>query len=433
MSHAKLQPETRSSYSPIGGGAINEKKRLYLQQQQQQQQQEQQQQDSKSLLQLGVGKTNFDPQNQPSHLLHAVMGLDRYPNYVSRWNFDVEDVDRLELALEEQLAKVRTQKEQLSTRNRKFQQIKERVLKYMEQNEEYDFRFDIFKPPSTWKEIQENVLHPKASDAILGSKQFCAASSRDVPPTVDDVLQGNIHVELDMHKLSDWMDEECFDVCSFPLLSKSFCAQIVTVIRCFIQQSKLQEDSSLEDLGRIPFDLDSIGLSWVNDLLFQLVIRPLSRHLFATTEQFEDLDWRQGYVAGYSNMPSENKGAQRHRLVAHTDDSEVTLNVGMGDEDFQGGDLVFWNLRGTEREGQYVGEFHPKMGYALLHSGRHLHEVKQVTKGDRYAYIIWARSWKSLRKNTCPCCWMMRRQQSNSVNSSKAKRPHRCISEPLWN
>jgi len=99
--------------------------------------------------------------------------------------------------------------------------------------------------------------------------------------------------------------------------------------------------------------------------------------------------------------------------------------IGMGDEDFEGGDLAFWNLRGTREEGQLVGEFHPIMGHALLHSGRHLHEVKEVTKGNRYAMIIWARSW-GLRSTTCPCCWMMRRKGSTSVK-------HRCISGPQWN
>ena len=34
---------------------------------------------------VNVGKGNyFDPENIPSHLFHAMMGLDRYPNYLSR-------------------------------------------------------------------------------------------------------------------------------------------------------------------------------------------------------------------------------------------------------------------------------------------------------------------------------------------------------------
>lgn len=274
----------------------------------------------------------------------------------------------------------------------------------------------------------------RASRAIFGSKQFQKRSSSSTTlstpscPSIEDVLNGSVQVELDLALLEDWLDEELFDVYSFPILSESFCSKLREALNKIIEQSK-QDDTLLQDFGRRPVDLDSAGFSWINNLLFHLVMRPLSRQLFGKTEQFADLDWRQGYMAGYSSQPSELKGAQRHRLVPHTDDSEVTLNVGMGD-DFKGGELSFWNLRGTREEGEHVGDFQPRIGHALLHSGRHLHEVKEVTKGNRYAMIIWARSWGSLRNSTCPCCWMMRRQEKGGAHK---KRTHRCINGRQWN
>lgn len=429
MSQANMQSSSRETSPPaqIGGGAINEKKRWFGRETEKASRSSTNDRDHA----LGPGKTNFDPEHVSSHLLHALAGLDRYPNYLSRWNFDLKDVDRLEQALEEQLAKVRLQKQNILAKNEQLRLIRDQVVNKMndddaKQDKGDSSSFDIFQLPSSWQEIKRYVLHPKASNAIFGSRQFRSVQKSSNPPTVEQVLQGQVDIELDLHQLAEWLNEECFDVYSFPLLSKSFCKKIVQAMQCFTEQSKFAE-TKLESFGRNPVDLDSIGLSWVNDLIFHLVIRPLSRHLFSLTEKVEDLDWRQGYLAGYSIAPSEKKGAQRHRLVPHTDDSEVTLNVGMGNEDFQGGELVFWNLRGTPNEGHYVGEFHPKMGYAILHSGRHLHEVKQVTKGDRYAYIIWARSWKSLRRTTCPCCWLMRRQRLPNASN------HRCMSEPQWN
>ena len=195
-----------------------------------------------------------------------------------------------------------------------------------------------------------------------------------------------------------------------------------------------EELDDISPLGRRPIDLDTIGLGWITDLLYHMFIVPISSHLFATTEkltQHDDksesnttqiLDWRQGYVAGYSAVPAERTGATRHRLVPHTDDSEITLNCCLREETFEGGSVVFSGLRGTPTEGQLVGEVQrPSVGTALLHAGRHLHAVSDVTKGDRYALIIWTRSWGRLRHNTCPCCWLNRRQDST------------CICDKRWN
>mmetsp|Transcript_38688 Transcript_38688/g.84053 ORF Transcript_38688/g.84053 Transcript_38688/m.84053 type:complete len:216 (-) Transcript_38688:56-703(-) len=215
------------------------------------------------------------------------------------------------------------------------------------------------------------------------------------------------------------MEQEMFDVYSFPLLSTEFCRRVRNLIRRTVSDGEKEEFKHL-NLGRRPVDLDTVGLGWVNDLLFHLVIRPLSQLLFTETEKFQGLDWRQGYIAGYSVNPSAPAATPRQRLVSHTDDSEVTLNIGLGDE-FEGGALHFRGLRGTDEEGRLLGEFKPQLGTALLHAGRHLHEVTPVTSGDRYAFIIWARSWKSLRNTTCPCCWLNRKQGST------------CVCGPRWN
>ena len=394
----------------VGGGAINEKTRNYGLENVNQ---ENAMNLNEKRKQYSAGKTNFDPKGKPSHLLHAIHGLDRYPHYLSRWNYEIDDIDRLESALEEQLQRVKEQKQRLLERNEAIDSI------LSKQKSSSD---NILEPPTNWEEVKNDILHPKAAEAIFGSKLFRSKSK--IPPSIHDVLNGDISIDLDTHLLTDWLEEEFFDVYSFPILRKEFCEKLKKQSKDLV--ASCAEVQSLRDFGTRPIDIDSIGVSWLNNILFHLIIRPLSSQLFGSTEDFQDLDWRQGYIAGYSEKPAIEKGAQRHRLVPHTDDSEVTLNIGMGDEDFEGGDLAFYNLRGTPEEGKFVGEFHPIMGHALIHSGRHLHEVQEVTKGDRYAYIIWARSWGSSRANICPCCWMTRRQ-----NTSASK--HRCICAPQWN
>ena len=205
---------------------------------------------------------------------------------------------------------------------------------------------------------------------------------------------------------------------------------------CHVLRQNLRELSNLGEtdefrylqFGRRPIDLESVGLGWLTDLLFHMFLQPIARLLFSTTEKFVDsgsttdvkspklLDWRQGFVAGYSVDPTGEKGTTRQRLVPHTDDSEVTLNCCLGEENFEGGQVEFYGLRGTPEEGQLVRIAHrPNVGTALLHAGRHVHAVSDVTSGERYALVIWSRSWGQLRAHTCPCCYLNRRQDTTCI------------------
>ena len=208
-----------------------------------------------------------------------------------------------------------------------------------------------------------------------------------------------------------------------------FCHLLRTTLRELSELSECEEFCNLQ-FGRRPIDLDSVGLGWITDMLLHLFIQPITRQLFETTEQLVDndspdsspiLDWRQGYVAGYSSKPTANKGATRQRLVPHTDDAEVTLNCCLGDT-FEGGNVEFYGLRGTNEEGHLNGILmRPDVGRAVIHSGRHLHSVSEVTAGDRYSFIVWSRSWGHFRRYTCPCCFLNRRQDT------------KCICQMRWN
>ena len=419
MSSAKY---TRDDNFAIGGGAINEKERLFAKGR-----------DTDEVMSSRAaaaddstrptcaGNISFDP-NSLSHSLHAAVGMDRYPNYLSRWAFD--DIDQLEASLERQLREVRQQKELIQERRDGISLLMNKIIEEEKMKGNFDDRLtSVLDPPRSWEDVRDNILDPRAADKIFKSKVFRGVfktrPTDSSMPRVKDVMDGKISLQLDPAQLELWMEQEMFDVYSFPLLSTEFCHRIRKLMRKVVSAGEEEEFNHL-NLGRRPVDLDTVGLGWINNLLFHLIIRPLSQHLFIETEEFQDLDWRQGYIAGYSVNPSAPAATPRQRLVPHTDDSEVTLNIGLGDE-FEGGILQFRGLRGTDEEGNLLGEFRPQLGTALLHAGRHLHEVTPVTSGDRYAFIIWARSWKSLRNNTCPCCWLNRRQGPT------------CVCGPRWN
>lgn len=65
----------------------------------------------------------------------------------------------------------------------------------------------------------------------------------------------------------------------------------------------------------------------------------------------------------------------RTRLVRHTDDSELTLNVCLAN-DFEGGELALYGKRGSGQEETKLAEFKSRSpGWALLHPGRQVNFI----------------------------------------------------------
>ncbi len=417
------------SSEQLGGGAINEKQRT---------------QDYKASNANNDVEENWDPSNHLSHLLHSIVGLDRYPSYLSR--YDESDIAAIEHALEQTLNDVRQQKKTVLQRRHGIRELVEEYNNALtntgdihDDSQAFSDSNDVLQissllPPKSWSQLK-SVLSDEAFEVLYGSIISSSKSTKQKVPTVDDVISGKFAVQLDPALLEDWMSQECFDVYSFALLNQDFCTRLR---RTITDLSKLGESSQYCSLllGRRPIDFDTVGLSWISDMLLHCFITPISRHLFATTEQLlpDDgtshdisnstkniLNWRQGYVAGYAANPQGANAATRHRLVPHSDDSEVTLNCCLGEDDFVGGSVQFYGLRGTQDEGKLLGEVErPDVGKAIIHAGRHVHAVTDVTAGNRYALIVWTRSW-GMRRLTCPCCHLNRRTDT------------RCICDKRWN
>lgn len=110
--------------------------------------------------------------------------------------------------------------------------------------------------------------------------------------------------------------------------------------------------------------LKDFGLRWLDEALLKEVLEPLATLVFPSMLDGAALDWCHGYVASYEASSSSIAASEQtsagdneastpqHRrrfndkLNAHTDDSEVTLNVGLVDT-FTGGELHFRHIRGV--------------------------------------------------------------------------------------
>ena len=267
-----------------------------------------------------------------SPLLHATFGLDHYPNYLNRWQGPA--ITQLEERLEDQLALVRAQKELAQQRCEAVRGFNHGIIR-RKMEDVFDDRFLATLDP-------EGMPRP----SLLG-------------------------------KL---LTEECDGVFSFPLLRAQFCADLVatgTRFEDFIANNHL---SNLIGNDR-PKMLDLMKMSWLNDMLLLHVINPVAQLTMQDQLLGDALDFRHGYLVGYSHLQQQHdtttediakekeeeahseggrgrgrggrgRGGRRElrynrdHLVAHSDDSEATLNVGLC-VDYQGGELVFYGARGT--------------------------------------------------------------------------------------
>ena len=141
--------------------------------------------------------------------------------------------------------------------------------------------------------------------------------------------------------------------------------------------------------------LDGLGLTSVVDDLLDSI--PGLRGLLA--QRFGEvggatIDDHHSYLVDYGREGDEELGF-------HVDDSEVTLNLCLG-EAFSGAELVMMGRRcdlhrQTAVMGQEEVEILHEPGSLVIHAGRHRHRVDPIRRGRRRNLIAWLRS-SSYRK-----------------------------------
>jgi len=154
-------------------------------------------------------------------------------------------------------------------------------------------------------------------------------------------------------------------------------------------------------MNRYGVMLDDLGLGPAVRWLTREVLRPLATSRYPDLGG-ADLDDPHAFLVEYR----EDGDLE---LDFHVDDSEVTLNLCLGDR-FEGGELYFEGLRceahlqtGCSPSDSFSYEHVP--GRALLHAGKHRHGARPIRNGQRVNLIIWCRSpavRAMARTGTCP-------------------------------
>lgn len=147
------------------------------------------------------------------------------------------------------------------------------------------------------------------------------------------------------------------------------------------------QPSSMHDHG---VALESLGMAgWVDDLLDRATgLGQLLAERFAEVGG-DSIDGHYSYLVDYGKSGDEDLGF-------HVDDSEVTLNLCLG-ETFSGSELVMLGRRcDAHRQtpvqaGETVEILH-EPGSLVMHAGRHRHRVDPIRRGRRRNLIAWLRS-----------------------------------------
>lgn len=180
------------------------------------------------------------------------------------------------------------------------------------------------------------------------------------------------------------------DLYTVPMLTEDACARLCEDLDGLEAWAEahdvaLERPNSMNHYGVV---LDDVGYREALGELVMRVVRPLTRALFADFGA-ATLDHHHGFVVEYALDGDLDLGF-------HVDDSEVTVNLCLG-ERFEGGELYFAGTHCMRHCDAPIApeayrEVEHAPGVALLHSGAHRHGATPLQAGVRRNLILWCRS-----------------------------------------
>ncbi|PKI69432.1 uncharacterized PKHD-type hydroxylase At1g22950-like [Punica granatum] len=184
----------------------------------------------------------------------------------------------------------------------------------------------------------------------------------------------------------------------FEMLQPRFCEMLLSEVDNFERwvhetNFRIMRPNTMNKYGAV---LDDFGLENMLNKMMDSFVCPLAKVFFPDVGGCT-LDSHHGFVVEY--------GMDRDvELGFHVDDSEVTLNVCLG-EQFSGGELFFRGVRcekhvNTETQPEESVDYSHVPGFAVLHHGRHRHGARATTTGHRVNLLLWCRSsvFRELKK-----------------------------------
>jgi hypothetical protein len=192
-----------------------------------------------------------------------------------------------------------------------------------------------------------------------------------------------------VHAWRTHVTEQYPGIYTFDMFTKQFC-------NSFIEEVALYEASALprrrpNTMNNYGLILNDIGMYRLMSALMEVYLVPLVQLLYYEEPVAYGLDHHHSFIVQYQRnaaVPTANvlAGAAPTATAAsaaappgdkgldmHHDSSEVTVNVCLGKEGFQGGGLRFCGLAGTSTYRSLQYTLQHVIGRAVVHLGRHRH------------------------------------------------------------
>ena len=383
--------------------------------------------DSKKAINEKKNKNYNVPDSSLALALHTIFGLNRYPNYLYRFR-EGEELDRMESLLEDFLETIKKQKREIAVMaslKMNFLQLNDDSLTM---NASSAGRIDLL---NFW--LSPSLFQSFGCHVDTTIRDFM---SSPVSPLIQAVLGEELEV-----------DEAVEGLFFLEIFNKNACDFLIGRSNDFAKYLHMTSEDALANFRKRPPPLNYMGLEFMEDFLLYIVniIAPLT---FPEYIQNSELDWSQAYIAGYTEAKESDrsqstitsrKDSDRSGLVKHTDDSEITCNIALNDS-YNGGELLIRGIRGDIQENEIRAKVKRETGTMIIHSGRRIHEVADVTSGSRYQLICWTRNIRDLRSRSCPCCWINHREErgqeaniSSSISKQNLTSFNTCICSKSWN
>lgn len=184
-----------------------------------------------------------------------------------------------------------------------------------------------------------------------------------------------------------------------PVLTPAACERLLAEVSLRREALSVRRPpSSMHDHGVMT---NRIGMDGLVDQLRRQLSAEIAAHF--PQQGGGDIDHHHSYLVEYGRELDEDLGF-------HVDDSEVTLNLCLG-EDFSGAELLLLGARcdvhrQTPVSEAEVIEIEHQPGQAVLHAGRQRHRVDPIRRGVRRNLIAWLRSstYREAQAELAPSC-----------------------------